>query len=154
MRITDRLKAEHGVFLRQLKTLERLQQKGTPAEVLAAVVAAIADAEENHSALEDSVLYPALVRVLGSEEATLQAVAHEHARLRTLSSAILSGRLDGKDVADYVRLAREHFEHEIHGVFVLAEEWISDEELARMANWNVDHTFEEMGRPAPWKEKS
>ena len=154
MRITDRLKAEHGVFLRQLKTLEQLREEGAPAAALAAVVAAIADAEEHHSALEDRVLYPALVRVLGAEEATLQAVAREHAQLRELSSTILSGRFEGKDVADYARLAREHFEHEIHGVFVLAEEWIGDEELERMANWNVDHTFEEMGRPAPWKEKS
>lgn len=154
MRITDRLKAEHGVFLRQLKTLERLQEAGAPAEALAAVVAAIADAEEHHSALEDRVLYPALVRVLGLEKAGLKEVAGEHARLRELSAAILSGRFEGKDVADYARLAREHFEHEIHGAFVLAEEWIVGEELERMANWNVDHTFEALGLPAPWKEKS
>ena len=154
MRITDRLKAEHGVFLRQLKTLERLQTEGAPAEALAAVVAALADAEEHHSALEDRVLYPALVRVLGAEEATLQAVGREHKKLRELSATILSGRFEGKEVTDYVRAAREHFEHEIHGVFVLAEEWIGDDELERMANWNVDHTFEELGRPAPWREKS
>ena len=154
MRITDRLKAEHGVFLRQIKTLERLLQEGASAEALKAVVAALADAEEHHSELEDRVLYPALVRVLGAEEATLQGVAREHLRLRELASAILSGRFEGKDVLEYARAAREHFEHEIHGVFVLAEEWIGDEELERMANWNVDHTFEEMGRPAPWKGKS
>lgn len=153
MRITDRLKAEHGVFLRQLRTLERLLAEGAPAEVLAAAVAVIAEAEEHHSELEDRVLYPALVRVLGAEEATLQGVAREHLRLRALKSAIVSGPFDPKDVADYARLGREHFEHEIHGVFVLAEEWIGDEELERMANWNVDHTFEELGRPAPWKEK-
>lgn len=141
------------MFLRQLKRLERLQEEGTPAAALAAVVAVIADAEEHHSELEDRVLYPALARVLGPEEATLQGVAREHARLRALSSAILSGRFEGKDVADYVRAAREHFEHEIHGVFVLAEEWISGEVLEGMANWSVDHTFEELGRQAPWKEK-
>jgi len=153
MRITDRLRAEHGVFLRQLKTLERLQQEGAPAAVLAAVVAAIADAEEHHSELEDRVLYPALVRVLGPDKVALQGVAREHARLRTLSSSIRSGRFEAKDVADYIQAAREHFEHEIHGVFVLAEAWISDELLEGMANWNVDHTFEELGRPAPWNEK-
>ena len=31
---------------------------------------------------------------------------------------------------------------------------IVGEELERMANWNVDHTFEALGLPAPWKEKS
>lgn len=60
----------------------------------------------------------------------------------------------GAEEATLQGVAREHFEHEIHGVFVLAEEWIEDEELERMANWNVDHTFEEMGRPAPWKERA
>ena len=153
MRITDRLKAEHGVFLRQLKTLERLQQQGASPVALAAVVAALADAEEQHSALEDRVLYPALARVLGPEEAGLTAVAREHARLRELSAAILAGPFEPADILTYVRLAREHFEHEIHGVFVTAEEWIGDDELERMANWNVDHTFEMLGRPAPWEEK-
>lgn len=153
MRITDRLKAEHGIFLRQLKTLERMLAQGAPVEALGAAVAVIAEAEDHHSELEDRVLYPALVRVLGAEEATLQGVAREHVRLRELSSAILSGRFEAKDISEYARLGREHFEHEIHGVFVLAEEWIDEQELHRMANWNVDHTFEEMGHPPPWKEK-
>ena len=39
-------------------------------------------------------------------------------------------------------------------MFVMAEEWIGGEELERMANWDVDHTFAALGRPAPWKEKS
>ena len=153
MRITDRLKAEHGVFLRQLKTLERLCAEGAPGEALAAAVRTIAEAEAHHSELEDRVLYPALARVVGEGHPGLRAVAAEHARLREMSEAILGGRAAGGDVAEYARLAREHFEHEIHGVFVTAEEWIDDADLERMANWNVDHTFEETGRPAPWKEK-
>ena len=152
MRITDRLKAEHGVFLRQLRTLERMHAEGAPKETLAAAVRTIAEAEAHHSDLEDRVLYPALTRVVGPGDPGLQAVAREHARLREMSDAILAGG-DAADVAEYARLAREHFEHEIHGVFVMAEEWLEDAELERMANWNVDHTFEETGRPAPWKEK-
>ena len=153
MRITDRLKAEHGVFLRQLKVLERQREASAPAASLAAMVAVIADAEEHHSALEDRVLYPALVRVLGAEHPTLAGVAREHERLHALSARILAGRFEAADVMEYARAAREHFEHEIHGVFVLAEEWLADEDLERMANWNVDHTFEELGRPAPWNDK-
>ena len=153
MRITDRLKAEHGVFLRQLKTLERLIAEGASKSALATAVGVIADAEEHHSALEDRVLYPALVRILGPAQASLVAVAAEHERLHALSGAIRSGGFETSDVAGYARAAREHFEHEIHGVFVLAEEWIEPEDLERMANWNVDHTHEELGRPAPWAEK-
>jgi len=154
MRITDRLKAEHGVFLRQLKALERQQAGGAAPASLAAIVAVIVDAEEHHSALEDRVLYPALARVLGADQAGLAVVSAEHEQLRALSSRILSGDFQPGDVTSYARAAREHFEREIHGVFVLAEEWIADEELERMANWNVDHTFESLGRPAPWDEKA
>jgi hypothetical protein len=98
------------------------------------------------------VLYPALVRALGPGQPGLEAVAHEHARLHERSAAIVAGRFTGNDVADYARLAREHFEHEIHGLFVLAEEWIDDAELERMANWSVDHTLEALGRPTPWEK--
>ena len=153
MRITDRLKAEHGVFLRQLKTLERLIAEGATNAALGTAVGVIADAEEHHSALEDRVLYPALVRILGAAHASLVAVAAEHERLHALSAAIRAGGFEATDVGEYVRVAREHFEHEIHGVFVLAEEWIEAADLERMANWNVDHTHEELGRPAPWDEK-
>jgi len=152
LRITDRLKAEHGVFLKQLKALERLLQQGAPKEQLAAVVSVIAEAEEHHSELEDRVLYPALEKILGTGEPRLLAVAREHARLRELKSAIAGDGFAPADVAEYARAAREHFEHEIHGVFVLAEELIDDQELSRMANWNVDHTYEELGRKAPWRE--
>jgi len=153
MRITDRLKAEHGVFLRQLKTVERLLAEGAAKAALGTAVALIADAEEHHSALEDRVLYPALVKILGPTQPSLVAVAAEHERLHALSGAIRAGAFETENVAEYVRFAREHFEHEIHGVFVLAEEWIEPEDLERMANWNVDHTHEELGRPAPWDEK-
>jgi hemerythrin-like domain-containing protein len=152
MRITDRLKAEHGVFLKELKALERLLQQGAAKEQLAAVVAVIAEAEEHHSALEERVLYPALVRIVGAEEPRLAQVSREHVRLRALATSIAAGSFAAADVAEYARAAREHFEHEIHGVFVLAEELIDDAELARMANWNVDHTYEELGKKAPWRE--
>ena len=152
MRITDRLKAEHGVFLKQLKALERLLQQGAPREQLAAVVAVVAEAEEHHSELEDRVLYPALAKIVGAGDSRLATIAREHARLRDLKSAIAGGGFTPEDVAEYARAAREHFEHEIHGVFVLAEELIDDAELSRMANWNVDHTYEELGKRAPWRE--
>jgi hemerythrin-like domain-containing protein len=152
MRITDRLKAEHGVFLKELKALERLLDQGAAKEQLAAVVTVIAEAEEHHSALEERVLYPALARIVGPEEPRLAQVAREHERLRALTAAVAAGSFAPGDVAEYARAAREHFEHEIHGVFVLAEELIDDAELARMANWNVDHTYEELGKKAPWRE--
>jgi len=67
MTISERLKAEHGVFLYQLDRLEELALANTPMEVLAAVVETIASAEDHHAMIEDRVLYPALVQANGGE---------------------------------------------------------------------------------------
>ena len=41
MRITDRLKVEHGVFLQQLRVLRSLVELDAPTPILAAVVETI-----------------------------------------------------------------------------------------------------------------
>ena len=48
MKITDRLKAEHGVFLCQLDHLQDLVRREASLEVLEAVAETIASAEERH----------------------------------------------------------------------------------------------------------
>ncbi len=52
MRITDRLRAEHGVFLRQLRSLLRLLDDGASLEELGAIVEVLADAEAAHAFLK------------------------------------------------------------------------------------------------------
>ena len=151
MRITDRLRVEHGVLLRQLRAIEELQAVGAYPEALRAVVAVLARAEEHHSELEERVLFPALARVLGADHEALRVVGADHARLRAAADHITGGDFGPDDVRLYVATAREHFEREIHGLFVIAEELLGDDALSSMANWNVDHTFESTGRPAPWQ---
>jgi hemerythrin-like domain-containing protein len=150
MRITDRLRVEHGVFLRQLRSLEDLLASGASLEALRTVVDVTAQAEVQHSELEEHVLFPALAHLLGPTHAALAAVQGDHERMRAITSRIRARDFAAEDVRLYVEVAREHFEREIHSLFVIAEELLSDAELSGMANWNVDHMFESTGSPAPW----
>jgi hemerythrin-like domain-containing protein len=154
MKITERLEAEHGVFLYQLDRLEELALRNTPMDVLAAVVETIASAEDHHAMIEDRVLYPALVEANGGEFPLLSQARIEHVELRRLVTRIRSRAFDEHTVCAFVGLLREHLEREIHGVFALAEELIAPDKLARMANWDVDHLHEAAGVPCPWAEAS
>ena len=75
MKITDRLKVEHGVFLQQLRYLERLVVERAPAEIVRGALEAIVEAEARHSSIEDRVLYPALASQLGPDAPPLQMAA-------------------------------------------------------------------------------
>lgn len=139
MKITDRLKAEHGVFLWQLDHLQDLVRREAPAEVLKAVAETIAAAEERHSSTEDRVLYPALARAIGREFPLLQRSRAAHDELRRLVGKIRIGEFEASTVDAFAERLRDHLEREIHDVFALAEELLGAEKLVAMANWNVDH---------------
>jgi len=145
MTITERLKAEHGVFLYQLDRLEELAMRNTPTEVLAVVVDTIASAEEHHAMIEDRVLYPALVQANEGEFPLLRKARAEHVELRRLVTRIRSGVFDEHTVCAFVGLLRDHLEREIHGIFPLAEDLIAPDTLAQMSNWDVDHLREAAG---------
>ncbi len=153
MKITDRLKVEHGVFLQQLRVVADLAAVPAPRPVLAAAVETIAAAEERHSEIEDRALYPALVRALGEDFPALVAVRGEHAGIRDRIQKVRSGSFDESDVVSFVEALRHHLEHEIHSLFALAEEWLTEEQLTSMCNWNVEHVYDAIGQRALWAEK-
>jgi len=124
----------------------------TPMDVLAAVLATIASAEEHHAMIEDRVLYPALVEANGGEFALLRKARAEHVELRRLVTRVRSGVFDEHTVCAFVGLLREHLEREIHGIFALAEDLIAPDTLAQMANWDVDHLRAAAGVPPPWAD--
>ena len=152
MKITDRLKVEHGVFLQQLRLLERLTNDGAPLPVLAAVADTIAVAEERHSELEDRLLYAALRKVVGREAPSLVQVAEEHAAVARQVSRIRSGRFAASDITALIAALRAHLEHEIHSVFVMAEEVLEDARLEALADWDTEHVYEEVGRREEYLE--
>jgi hemerythrin-like domain-containing protein len=150
MKITDRLKVEHGVYLQQLRVLRGLVELKAPKAILAAVVETIASAEEVHSQIEEQALYPALAKVLGPGSSALVTVATEHAGLRQSVAKIRGGDFEVADVMAFADLLNDHLEHEIHNLFALADEWLTEAQLSSMCNWNVEHVYDAAGQRALW----
>ena len=153
MKITDRLKVEHGVFLVQLRRLERMVAERAPAAALAGAIESIAAAEAHHSALEDRLLYPALAGKLGSEFPALRIITADHQRIQQLLTRIRAGEPDAQTTLELVSTLRDHMEREIHEIFVLAEDVLPEADLHSMCNWDVQHIYEESGNEALWMER-
>ena len=153
MKLTDRLKVEHGVFLKQLAFLESLVEQQAPPQILAAVAETIALAEEEHSQLEGRLLYPLLEKALGTDYAPLRQVAQDHAELAALIARVRAGTADSSLILELVKVMRDHLEREIHGLFALAEEWIPADRLETLASWEEEHLYESLGRRSDWAER-
>ena len=152
MKLTDRLKVEHGIFLKQLAFLESLVKLGAPGTLLGVVAETIVTAEEDHSQIEGRVLYPELEKALGSDYGPLKQVAQDHADLSALVSRVRAGTVDAATILELVKVLREHLEREIHGLFALAEEWIPPDRLEALS-WDEEHLYEHMGRRKEWVER-
>jgi len=153
MKLTDRLKIEHGIFLKQLAFLEGLVELGAPSTLLAVVAETIVLAEEDHSQLEGRLLYPLLEKAVGSDYGPLRLVAQDHAAIAGLVARLRGGEVDARLVLELVNLMRDHMEREIHGLFALAEEWIPAERLEALCNWDEEHLYESLGRRREWVER-
>lgn len=153
MKLTDRLKVEHGVFLKQLSFLEGLAKLDAPANLLAAVAETIALAEEQHSQLEGRLLYPLLEKALGADYAPLRQVAQDHTELAALIARVRAGTAGAPLILELVQVMRDHLEREIHGLFALAEEWIPAERLESLSSWEEEHLYESLGRRSDWAER-
>jgi hemerythrin-like domain-containing protein len=153
MKITDRLKVEHGVFLQQLRVLRSLVELKAPNPILAAVVETIATAEEQHSQVEEQALYPVLAKVLGPGSSALVTVAKEHAALRQATARIRGGDFEAAEVLAFADLLNEHLEHEIHTLFALADEWLTEAQLTSMCNWDAEHVYDAAGQRALWMRR-
>jgi hemerythrin-like domain-containing protein len=144
MKITDRLKVEHGVFLRQLRYVDDLLADAASKPVLAAAVETIARAEEHHTAIEDRLLYPELARVFGEDLPALRDLAREHEQVRRLVAVVRSGDFGVEDVRRLVQALRVHMEREIHQIFPLVEEVLPPERLAALSSWDAEHVVESL----------
>lgn len=147
MKITDRLKVEHGVFLQQLCYLEALLDGGAPDAALQVAAATIAVAEEHHSRIEEQLLHPTLARRFGPDFPPLLQVTQDHLRLAKLVEAIRAGTVDRNLVRAYIMALRTHLENELHGFLPLAEKAIPPGQLTAMCDWDAEHIQETEGRP-------
>lgn len=144
MKVTDRLRVEHGIFLRQLRYLDHLLLSGAPKMTLTTAAEIICRAEEQHAALEDRVLYPELAKILGEAHPALRGLEEDHSGIRKLVEMIRCGEVEEDWIRRLVHLLRAHMEREIHQIFPLAEELLSEETLSTLSNWSVEHVREAM----------
>ena len=143
MKVTERLKAEHGVLLMLLDHLEDVLRSGAGPEVLRATTAAVAAAEEKHALFEERLLYRLVAASLGPDSPLVSTLLEEHGRITDLSQGILSGAFDEATVAAYVTLLRQHIERETHRFFPLIDEIVPEEKLVAVSNWDAEHVARE-----------
>ena len=114
MKVTERLKAEHGVLLMLLNHLEDVLRSGAGPEVLRATTAAVAAAEEKHALGEERLIFRLVAASLGPDSPAVSTLLEEHERIEGLSQSILSSAFDEGTVAAYLALLRQHIERETH----------------------------------------
>ena len=143
MKVTERLKAEHGVLLTLLDHLEALLRSGAAPAVLRATTAAVAAAEETHALFEERLLFRLVAASLGPESPVVSSLLEEHEHIAELSRRILSGTFDEGTVGAYLAGLRQHIERETHRFFPLLDEIVPEERLVAASNWDAEHVARE-----------
>lgn len=139
MKVTERLKAEHGVLLSLLDHLDELVKTGADPCVLQATAATVIAAEDKHALFEERLLFRLVAASLGPESRLVSSLLEEHARIAELGRRILAGADDAPTVAAYATGLRTHIERETHRFFPLIEELVPEEKLVAVSNWDSEH---------------
>jgi hemerythrin-like domain-containing protein len=139
MRVTERLKAEHGVLLSLLDHLDDLVKSGAEPCVLQATTAAVVAAEEKHALFEERLLFRLVAASLGPESPIVSSLLDEHEQVAELGRRILSGSFEAATVSAYAGGLREHIERETHRLFPLIDEVVPEEKLIAVSNWDAEH---------------
>lgn len=143
MKVTERLKAEHGVLLMLLDHLEERLRSGAELAVLQATTAAMAAAEEKHALFEERLLYRLVASSLGPDSPMVSSLLEDHEHIAELSRRILSGTFDEGTVGAYIAGLRQHIERETHRFFPLIDEILPEDKLVAASNWDAEHVAQE-----------
>jgi hemerythrin-like domain-containing protein len=148
MKITERLKAEHGILLLLLDHLDAVLRRRAGREALQATVDAIAAAEEEHALIEDKLLFGLLAESLHPECPALAALREDHRQIGHLAQQVRLGVFDEDMVRGYSNGLRQHIERETHYFFPLVEELVAEDSLAKFGNWDEEHVLRTVRRGA------
>ncbi|MDZ7578777.1 MAG: hemerythrin domain-containing protein [Candidatus Nanopelagicales bacterium] len=146
MKVTECLNTEHGVFLRQLRVLERMLSEEAPSGELRAVTLTIAEAVEKHRDAEETILYPAILREFGEGFPPIQVMEAEHEEIGRFIRGVASG--DGnvpEMVRGFIDILRQHIGKEINVLFPMAEQRVAGPDLEQMACQCVEQYHESAG---------
>lgn len=134
MRITDRFRSEHAVFLEQLDVLTGLLEAGEPTGAIVAALATLAAPLGRHARREEDVLFPRLVPEVGAG-GPIRALTEEHRLIERQIEVITgsSSRAELRAAFDaFARTLRGHIAKEDDVLFPLAEGTLGDERLAAL----------------------
>ena len=136
MRITDALRGEHGAYCGLFDQVNSLVDE---VEIIAQIQnATIALNTEivSHGKLEETLLIPALRPYL-EDDRLVTAMRDEHTRMEQSLEKVEDAQ-DLQDAVDWIHycigFAREHFRKEEEFLFPLADEMLSEAELARLGH--------------------
>lgn len=139
MKVTECLNTEHGVFLSQLRVLEKMLAGNTGAEELRAATLPIAETVERHRQAEETIFYPAILKAC-SEEAPIEEMEAEHTEVERCIQAILAREGDiAAHVRTFIDTLRQHIAREIQVLFPMADEKIHQNELERMTRECIEY---------------
>lgn len=132
MRITDRFRGEHQVFLTQLDVLRGLLDGGASADAFAGALRALAAPVGGHAEREEAVLFPAL----GSEgiEAPTRVLTEEHRLFDGWIEQMTAGaRAELRSVFEvFERTLRDHIAREDDVLFPLADRVLGEDRLVAL----------------------
>jgi hemerythrin-like domain-containing protein len=146
MKITERLKAEHGILLLLLDHLEEILHCRAGREALQATVDAIGAAEEEHARVEHKLLFGVLADSLHPECPALTALQEDHRQVGHLAQQIRLGVFDEDMVRRYASRLRHHIERETHYFFPLVEAVVAEDALTKFGNWDEEHVLRTVRR--------
>ena len=166
---TQALRNEHDQILRLLDVMEkwtRLLRQGVipnPAVITEGIKTFQDYADRWHHGREEDLLFPAMAKAEPTAQDTMLAVMRsEHDEGRALLGRSLeladslgsgeednAGQLAGA-LSAFVALLRNHIHKENHVLFMLAEEWLTDDEMDDLARAFAARE-EELGQDTPHK---
>jgi hemerythrin-like domain-containing protein len=135
MRLTEQLSAEHAVFLTELDVLDDLLSQSASTEVLRGAMLTLAAAVEQHRAVEEEHLFPAMVRQFGEGFPPVQAMEADHQEIgRCIEGVAARSQQTPALVQEFIDILRQHIDKEDHVLFPMAEQQIGAAELERLAD--------------------
>lgn len=133
MRITDRFRGEHQVFVEQLGVLRSMLERGVSPEAFVAALQTLAAPLGRHAGREEEELFPALAGA--GVEAPVRVLTDEHRLIDGWIGRIAAGLAPDELRSVFAELEstlRGHIEREDEILFPLAERMLGDDRLIEM----------------------
>lgn len=133
MRITDRFRSEHQVFIEQLVILRSMLERDPSLAAFVAALRTLAAPLGRHAGREEAALFPALADL--GVDAPVRVLTGEHRMIDGWIDRIVAGLGPNELRSVFAELEstlRGHIEREDEVLFPLAERMLGDERLAEM----------------------